>query len=220
MAVRQKQGTKRADSPISVAITAEIPAVGNAEQARRNPGYPAAAAPVRPRRRPAPFAVRVFVWILAFLLVLAGVGLWAEHYHPAWFAFIQNKVGSAQPVLSTPKTNSGSATVSSSSAPLNSGTPPGSVTVTVPPGPYSIVVASTHAYWMKVVSPAGSSTVVFEQVVPVSTTPKTLEYSSSITVSFAASTTSLSVISGGHTVKVIPSPHILPITYTFTQRKS
>ncbi len=212
------------DPPTAVTVTAEIPVVPGAPTA---PGYGYTSGPTRARasrsgRIPAPYALRMGVWSVAFLLLLALVGLWAVHNHPSWFTFVRNKLAVVSPTATTP----------SSSLPGSSGVPTTTInprrlglvsenakdaTYAVPSGGYAVVLTllANSPCDLRIISPAGSSTVVFESVVTPADSPKTVTLSASATVGVAARATSIAVTAGGKTLETIASPKLLPFVYHF-----
>ena len=75
-------------------VTAEIPAVPtNVRAARR--GEPIGYAPLAAEVVPAPVALRLIVWVLFFIFLVALIALAVEHYHPDWFSFLRNGSTSA-----------------------------------------------------------------------------------------------------------------------------
>ena len=209
------------DPPLAVSVTAEIPIVPASVAPDRHRGRDGPASRQgrgRSGRLPAPFTVRAAVWSLVFVLVLALVGLWAIHAHPGWFTFLRNK---ATRVASPPAaTLPGSSGAPSSSSARHLGlvsTSASSATYAVPAGGYSVVLtlSAAHPCDMKVVSPAGSSTVVFESVVQANESPKAVPLSASASVGLAAQAASLSIESGGKSIETIPTPKILPFHYNF-----
>jgi hypothetical protein len=87
------------DTRGGTAVTAEIPAVPVA------PAYGVLLPdgsiwyPGSKRKLPAPTYLRVTVWVLAFLVVLASAALIVEHYHPVWMNPLRH-------VITTPGQNS------------------------------------------------------------------------------------------------------------------
>lgn len=213
------------DSPLAVAVTAEIPAVAAPTWQRSQGAAPSSSATSRQRRQPAPLLLRACVWFLVLVLLLAGAGLWAERSHPSWFTSLRAKVPGAAPALGSKASVPGS-----SATPTTVGSPrPGAVsasatgeTVAVPAGAYSVVLDlnTAHPCWMKVVSPAGSSTVVFEQVVQPSSSPQTVTLTRSAVVTLGAEARSIEVRSAGRAVADLTAPKILPYTYTFMPVRS
>ena len=55
------------------------------------------------RLQPAPAALRVAVWLLFFVFLIALIALAVEHYHPDWLSFLRNSSASSSlPVLRGP----------------------------------------------------------------------------------------------------------------------
>ena len=100
--------SRRAPGPgaESAIITAEIPAV----DVRPRPSPTHSAADPRRRSGPtsriesAPMGLRLSVWILVFLVLLALLGLAVVHFHPTWLSFLRNDSSS---LGSTPGSTAG-----------------------------------------------------------------------------------------------------------------
>lgn len=107
------------DTAVGTVITAEIPAV------------PAVASygvllpdgsvwyPGSRKRLPAPFILRLLVWILAFGVFLAGVGCFVVKYHPSWLSVFRHVV-SAQSASQAPGGSTTSIPRSGTSGPSTS----------------------------------------------------------------------------------------------------
>ena len=207
---------RRAEVPVPVGtITAELPVV--AGQGLVRPERVA-----RPRRRPAPYLLRLVVWLLAFVLacMLAAAGV--EHYHPRWFDFLRNRVSPAAGAA-----GAAGAPATGTSGPAGA---PGSVAppsfhlvraglhgadYLVPARSYDVVVTTDHPCWTQIAEPAGSATLAYAETVPPSSSPKSFPVTGSASVTVDAAATSISVEIHGATVGTIHGPR-LGYGYTFS----
>ena len=201
--------------------TAQLPVVGAPRGGRSAPvrgPERAAWAPGAAPRLPAPFLLRLGVWLLFAALLVALAGLAVEHVHPTWLDFARKTQPSLVSVPGAPTTTQGPTTpkgttpggfheVSSSAS--------GSVYATGTSS-YALVLTFAHPVWTIVASPAGSQKFLVEQTLQPSASPKTVQVSGSASVILSASTESLAVTSGGKTLGTIPSPRAsAKYTYTF-----
>jgi hypothetical protein len=169
-------------------------------------------------RRPAPYPVRLVVWLLCFVLVLVLAGRAVEHYHPSWLDFARN---SAQP-------SAASTTQGTSGKPATSSTHPSTgfqetshsttgASYSVPASSYTIVLTTSKSYpcWIVINTPAGSSHSQYAQTVAPSQSPQSFAVSGSSKVTISATAASISVETGGKPVGTITAPKLGPYTYTF-----
>ncbi len=113
--LQQAQPARR-DSPTSTVVTAEIPAVP------AGPDYGVLLPdgsiwyPGSRKRLPAPLVLRVVVWTLGFLALLAGAGDFIIHTHPSWVDPMRRmvSVGALGLPASTAKTGTSTGVSSSS----------------------------------------------------------------------------------------------------------
>lgn len=202
-----------APAPVGT-VTAELPVVAGRGLVR-----PERVA--RPRRHPAPYLVRLVVWLLVFVLacMLAGAGV--EHYHPRWFDFLRNRVtstGAAGAASSTP----GGATSTTGAAPsrqrsrfrLLSHDAHGA-DYAVPARSYAVVVTTGHPCWTQIAEPAGSASLAYAETVLPSSSPKSFTVTGSASVIVDAAATSIAVEIRGATVGTIHAPR-LGYSYTFS----
>jgi hypothetical protein len=100
------------DTTSGTVITAEIPAV------RAGPSYgvllPDGSVwyPGSRKRLPAPFIVRVVVWILAFAVFLGAAGDFVIRYHPSWVGSLRHIVPAQSAAASSGATRTGTSTAS------------------------------------------------------------------------------------------------------------
>ncbi len=213
------KGRLKKGKDFELAVTAEIPQVNPQEmyslQLPLSPG-----ARKHQKRKPAPFALRALVWIFVFFLLLGMGGIWAEHVHPSWFVSLRDAVSSG---------GSGSKSHSTGTGKSNTGQQKkiayGTVvygnnkeTIAVPLSGYDINILVDKPCWVKIYSPANSSNILFEQVLPASQGVKTLQITGSSRVTFGAVPVSFSITSGKTTVFQLKSPKILPFQYVFSTK--
>lgn len=221
-AQRRATSVLRAQAPVappSVTVTAEIPVVAGLVGRRGG----AAARPSREHdysgpRRPAPYLVRLAVWLLLFVLLLMLGGVAVEHYHPTWLDTLRNHAVPGAPAQGTTR-----AAVPASSTPgAASGfrelshTPQGA-TYAVPATSYSIVLTTTAPCWTEISTPAGSKRYLFAETVEPSASPKSFAVSGSSTVVLAHRTTSIGVEIHSRTVGTIDMPAV-GYSYSFVPR--
>lgn len=167
------------------------------------------------KRLPAPFALRLFVWILVFVLVASGAGLAVERIHPSWLDALRNSPSG--PVMVSGSSGAGSPPTNSSPATggfrllSNSGT---GATYATGARTYSIVIRFSQRVWTVVTSPAHSHTFLIEQVLDPAASPKQVLINGTASVTLSAATRSISVVVNGKTVGTIASPEV-EHTYSF-----
>lgn len=202
--------------------TAEIPVVtAKAPAGSRR----AAAAPIElsdgsvwypgvSRRLPAPFPIRLIVWLLFLVLLLGLAGLAVERYHPDWIAFLRRTAPSSSPAPAGGAPASGGPTtgaVATGKAGTGSGlalasTTGSATTYTVPARSYEVVLRFPHDDWVRVTSPAGTSHELLASTLPATDSPRTVQVSGSATVFVGAATTSITIVAGGHELGVVRFP--------------
>ncbi len=168
------------------------------------------------KRLPAPFALRLFVWVLAFLLVVAGAGLAVERVHPSWLDVLRNS--SSGPVVVSGSSGGGTPAATNSSSTTggfrllsNSAT---GATYATGARTYSIVIRFSQRVWTVVTSPAHSHTFLIEQVLDPAASPKQVLINGTASVTLSAATQSISVVVNGKSVGTIASPQV-EHTYSF-----
>ena len=201
---------------VSTVVTAEIPAVAP----HRSYGvllpdgtiwYPDSK-----RRLPAPVAMRIAVWTLAFFFAVFVAGYIIETVRPSWLAPLRRTIGTVS--LTTgqkPPSSKGATTTIHHGASVfkvlsNVGT---TTTYQVPDQTYGIEVQTTQAAWVVVKSPANAKADLVEQVLPAHTTQHELVTGSS-SVYVAAGGTKIEITANGKSL----SGAILPVvgrTYVF-----
>lgn len=198
------------DAAASTERTAEIPVVRGPGPLPRSPvelsdgtlWYPGVS-----RRLPAPFGLRLAVWLLLFALLVGLGGLAVERYHPDWISFLRYTGASTPGATPVPtgSTAAGGSTGSAAGFRLESVTSAGS-NYSVPTSSYSLVITFSHPCWAVVASPAGSSTHLVEQTLTTSESPKVIPVQGSATVDLGAAATSIAVVSGNRTLGTVKAP--------------
>jgi hypothetical protein len=74
----------------ATAVTAEIPVTTPVSAARQGPRFAQDRDYEPADLLPAPVGLRLLVWILFFVFLVALVALAVEHYHPDWLSFLRN----------------------------------------------------------------------------------------------------------------------------------
>lgn len=195
-------------------VTAEIPAVRQTgsskppvELADGTLWYPGVS-----KRLPAPFGLRLVVWLLLFVLVVAVAGLEVERLHPSWLAFLRRTGVSASAPTSTGKTTStgGAGGAAKQGAKHLALVSKGAktTTYTVPSGTYEVVASCANRCWTTVASPAGSSHYVLAKTLTAKDSPTSVTVTGSSTVTFAAKATSIVIRAGKTTLGTITSPEV------------
>ena len=205
-------------------VTAEIPSVAVA------PSYGVLLPdgsiwyPGSKRKLPAPAWLRVIVWTLGFLVLIAGAGLIVEHTHSAWLNDLRHTAGSATPPATTtgPGTTSrpngtgtgtGTGTGAGSSL-TQTGQSANGVTYSVPAPSYALVFSTTQPCYVQVRSEP-SGTLLYSQTIPAApSTPVLVAGNSAVVV--AAGGASLSVISNGKTLGTIPKLNVSPYPFVYS----
>ncbi|MCU1494528.1 MAG: hypothetical protein JWO62_2292 [Acidimicrobiaceae bacterium] len=202
----------------SATITAEMPIVRPPQG--RHPRPPAGRRTeerYESRRRPAPYAVRLTVWLLFFVLVLMLAGRAVEHYHPTWLDFLRNSATTSSAPAGqggAPSTTSAPVTTRQASGFRETSHTSTGATYAVPSRSYSIVVVTAHPCWTAINVPAGSKTLQYGQTVQPSASPKAFPVTGSSTITVSATATSIAVETGGTTIGTIKAPQ-LNYGYTF-----
>ena len=206
----------------AVERTAEIPVVTGATGRQRPPvqledgtvWYPGVS-----RRLPAPFVVRLVVWLLFFVLLLGLGGLAVVRWHPDWLSFVQATVPSGPSTSALGGATGGHTSPGSGgngSAANGAGgsglqlvsSSANSSTYAVPVSSYQVVVTFPNRAWVRIASPAGSTHDVVAETYPASASPVHVAISGSADVYLGASTTSIAIVARGRTVGTIASPAV------------
>ncbi len=203
----RKDGGKDFD----IAVTAEIPEIPQQEvyslQLPMSPG-----ARRHQKKKPAPFALRALAWVCVFLLLIALGGIWAEKTHPQWFSSLRAVVSTGNP--GSTSSNHGHRVKKVLSKPYGSVvTGATQEKIFVPAAGYDINITVAKPCWVKVYSPAYSSSILFEQVLQPGVGVKTLQITGSAEVTFGAVPTSFSITTGSKSILQINNPKILPYKY-------
>jgi hypothetical protein len=216
--VRATSATTRAGLPLeppdSAFITAELPAV-----TARPPRYGQVsryADPDRKRggmikREPAPVALRVIVWFLFFVFLVALAGVLVEDLHPDWLAFIRNDVHTV--VKTPPKPKAPKVTAPTTRISIAS-TTPGVVNYSVPASTFSIEIVTIEACWTTVHAPIGAPKFLLAETIPAATT-KVITVSTSAQVITSNSVRAIRIMSDSKRLGAVASPKGL-VKYTFT----
>jgi hypothetical protein len=205
--------------------TAQVPAVGRGAAPGFDPRFAptGSVAPVgRPGRAPAPLGLRLLVWLVLLLLVVAGAGLAVAHLKPAWLSSL--RVGTAPATTAT--TAAGGRSSSTTAPAHSSGSGAGhhepggivetstgstSATVTVPAGGYTVAVEAQHPCWVQVTVPT-SATPLFASVVPAGGQQTFHPANGRLALELGASGVTVSVTEAG---KSAPAWHFSPVAAPF-----
>ena len=191
--------------------TAEIPSVEGPSRPESGRGY---ARPDqrhnRPRREPAAIGVRLVVWFLFFLLLVALVGLAVQHFHPTWISFLRNTGSQSATTSTAPPTSNLSAptrlVLQSSNA--------SGATYEVPTASYSLVLVTAAPCYVTLHTPANAKIIAIATTITPQMSPKDLPVHGSSSIVIAHSATSISVRNGSKVLGTISSPKVA-YTYTF-----
>lgn len=218
---RENPPSQRVPHNPTADVTAEMPVV--APPRRRAAPRPerGSAEWYATRRQPAPYSVRLVVWLLSLVLVLVLAGSAVARYHPSWLNFLRSSTALAIGTNGAPAAAS-SSTTTPSSRPVSRGgfhlisQSATSSTYSVPSGTYSLVVTTAAPCWTAVSEPAGSRPPKYAEDVLASVSPKAFPVSGSSSIEISAAATSIAVESGGTTVGTITSPKLgPPYSYSF-----
>jgi hypothetical protein len=210
--------------------TAQVPAVGRGAE----PGFDPRFAPTgsvgavgRARRAPAPLGLRILLWLVALLLVVAGAGLAVAHLKPAWLSALRvgNGTGSTA-TTSPPRASSTTAAPSHRSSSGTSHHQTGGVqetstgstsaTVSVPSAEYTVLVQAQHPCWVQATLPT-SATPVFASVVPAGGQQTFHSANGRLALELGASGVTVSVTEAGKSTPAWHfSPAAAPFNLTFT----
>lgn len=212
--------------------TAEIPVVGPAQSGHGRAGWAEGTVrersagvllpdgsvwyPASPGREPAPFLLRLYVWLLLFLVVLGGAGLAVERYHPSWLAFARNTHSGA--VVVTGRTDTSSTAQTGTTAPsggfhLIANSPKGATYATGAKN-FTLVLSFAQPVWTVIASPAGSKTYLVEQTLQPNASPKKIIVAGSASVQLSAASKSIDVLVAGKKVGSVADPAVGDV-YTF-----
>lgn len=214
----QVSGDGVPETRVGTAVTAEIPAVPVA------PSYGVLLPdgsiwyPGSKRKLPAPLALRLVVWALAFLVALGAAFLLVEHYHPSWLDPLRHTSPTGSPGGLGPT----GPTATGTTAPNSSGAPAfkvlkqdaSGITYAVASRSYALQIKTTNRCYVIVESlPTGTD--LLNATLPAATTKGVLITGPSL-VKVAASGASFSVVlPDGKTVGTVSSLKLDPFTYTF-----
>lgn len=170
------------------------------------------------RRLPAPFLLRLLVWLLFFAVLLGLAGLAVERWHPGWLSFLRQTTAGAPAQAALPGSGGSSSPGGQKGGAGSAGSGAGGLrlvssnastsTYSVPAASYHLVVSFPHRTWVRIASPAGSTHYVVAQTYPGSASPLRVSISGSADVYLGASTTSIAVVAGGHTLGTVKAPAV------------
>ncbi|MHB8439372.1 MAG: RodZ domain-containing protein [Acidimicrobiales bacterium] len=167
---------------------------------------------------PASLALRVVVWTTAVLLVVALAALAVHKVRPRWLSAITASSAAGAP--GTPVTTTAPSHRPSSAQARHGSvvvTPSGSSGATVKVGSarYVVQIATTSRCWISVSVP-GTSTPVFEAVVPAGTTKQFPAGKAGLTINIGASGTTVSALASNKPIGNWQyKPTVAPFTLTF-----
>lgn len=170
--------------------TAQVPAVGGSSGwgGSPYPGFAGGYAPSR-RRRKAPLALRLFTWLVLFLLVVGAAGLGVDHYKAQWLRDIHvlrdNGRSASRPTshkkVTSPPSTSTTVHAVVTSRPAGVGT----VDVKVSTPNYSIFIATSGSCWVEARTALGANPLLNKTLlagqtatIPVSGSPVALQFGS------------------------------------------
>jgi hypothetical protein len=196
-------------------VTAELPVVPIVyRDPRRSEVSAVRRGPTRtnealPRRRRAPLALRVLVFVLLAVGLAATAGLVAEQIHPAWFESLRNVVvapnaPSPRPIA-VPRLPTGNLVLISTS--------PTGATYRIPASSYAISFDIDQRVWVRV-ERSPSEALLFDATLEASSRQTVVKVGGNTSVMVAARTLALSITEGARTLGMIRSPRVGYI-YTF-----
>lgn len=212
----------------STVVTAEIPAVPAGPQygvllPDGSIWYPGSR-----RRLPAPLVLRVVVWALAFLVLIAAAGDFIIRSHPGWVdplrRIVSPAAASSPPVHHTTggttagTTGAASAVALKETTPAPAGLPPKTTSYTVTGvSSFQVVVKTTQVTYVQayqLVNGRDSGSPVFlGDIQPGST--QAISASGPLDVQVAAGGATVSVQSGGRQIGTVATPPIVPWDFWF-----
>ncbi len=211
----------------STVVTAEIPAVPSGPQygvllPDGSIWYPGSR-----RRLPAPLVLRVVVWALAFLVLIAAAGDFVIHSHPAWVDPLRRIVSPAAATRpgshratggTTAGTTATSAVGLKETTPAPAGMPPKTTSYTVAGvSSFQVVVKTTQVTYVQayqLVNGRDSGSPIFLGDLQPGVT-QAISASGPVDVQVAAGGATVSVRSGGRQVGTVPTPPIVPWDFWF-----
>jgi hypothetical protein len=200
----------------TIAATSELPAVASPSPVGRGLAGRRAEPPgdaERPAddghltREPAPVVLRLAVWSLAFVFVLAAAGDVVLHVRPGWLRPFRHVESSSPSGRARPRPGGTASLLLVSSDATGA-------TFEVPAQRYRLVVTTAARCWTTVKSPPDATGFVFARTITPATSPASVEVSGAASVELAARAVSLAVRAGDRTVGVIRSPRVA-YRYTF-----
>jgi hypothetical protein len=221
-----RQQVVHADTVASTVITAEIPAV----PVRRSYGvllpdgtvwYPGSN-----KRLPAPWALRMVVWVMILVATLMVAGLIVLLTHPSWLTSLRHTVSASKATTgrgngrvgiggsssSTQTTASTASTAPAGSTATGCSTTSGGVTCTVPSNTYTIVFTTTNPCFLQIAH-ASSGSLFYAPTQPAN---QTTDYpvAGTTTLKVYRSGSSFSISAGGKTV-IKSQSATFNVVYTF-----
>lgn len=217
----------RGEAVTSTVITAEIPAVpiGPKYGVLLPDGtiwYPGSR-----KKLPGPLPLRVLVWALAFLVLLAGAGMFILHNHPTWVDPLRRKVpavGAPNLSFPTPAASGGHHVhqaprmLLSLEKPQPTGIPPQTTAYRVTGSSrYTVAVTTTAVTYVQayqLVSGQQYGPALFAGDVPAGTTQR-ISASGPVDVQVAAGGSTVSVLAGGKRLGTVANPPYVPWNFWF-----
>lgn len=165
------------------------------------------------RHDPAPIGIRLVVWFIAFVCLVALVALATVHVHPTWLSFLRNTHPAA---ATTGNADNGPASTPHSGTFALLSSRGNTITYAVPASSFSIEVNPLTDAYVTVKSPPSASAYTFVGVV---TAKKSIAVPTTAAVVIARQCRSIVITSGAHTFGTVRSPRVAA-TYVFTAEGS
>ena len=202
--------------------TAQVPAVGRGTELGYDPRFaPTGSVATYRRRAPAPLGLRLVVWLVVLLLVVAGAGLAVAHLRPAWLSSLRAGATTATtahvPTTTAPAhTSTPGTTHHGAGGIVETTTGSTSATVTVPAADYTVVVQAQNPCWVQASVPT-SATPVFASVMPAGSQQTFHPANGHLALELGASGVSVSVTEAGKSTAAWHfSPTAAPFNLSFT----
>lgn len=157
------------------------------------------------RRRPAPLGLRLFVFLLLVVFLLAVAGLEVLHTRPntGWIRSLRNYQSFAQPQPATTQVTTFHAE-------------PGGLTYFVPVSSYSIGINISHPCWV-IVNQLGSNATLFATTLQPRNSEQFIPVTGNVSVKVAARTNSITIRAGQRVLGNVQNP-VVGTTYDFVTR--
>ena len=200
----------------SPVITAELPAYRAAPPhvTHEHSRYTEPRPPGRTRHRaPAPVGIRLIVWVVAFICLVALVALATVHVHPTWLSFLRNAHPNAAATTSTP---AGGVSSTHSTKFALSSSKGSTITYAVPASSFSVVVNPITDAYVTVKAPPTAAAYTFVGIV---SKTRAIAVPTTAAVVVARQCRSIVIESGSKILGTVPTPR-LGVTYIFTAEGS